>query len=236
MPISPSGIHSEREKRRRLAEFLESIRGAERLYIVGDLFDFWFEYRRVVPSGFTDILYPLRELRLSGTGLTFIGGNHDYWIGDFAVNDLGMTVHRNEILIASQGRKILCAHGDLVMPGDVGYKILKSIIRNRVVIEVSRWIHPDIMDAIASGVATGSRRISKTPQKAQAEELAELSHRQFFSRGNDIFVMGHIHHPLLDSRDGREFLLVGDWIESFTYGKLRDGNLTLARFIDEDRC
>jgi UDP-2,3-diacylglucosamine hydrolase len=118
------------------------------------------------------------------------------------------------------------------MPRDGGYKVLKTIIRNRFVIGVSKWIHPDIMDAIARGVSTGSRRISKAPQERRAREIAELAHREFFTRGNDAFVMGHVHYPLFDRREGREFLLVGDWIENFTYGKLHEGVLSLEWFRD----
>jgi UDP-2,3-diacylglucosamine hydrolase len=223
----------EAPRRDRFIRFLSGIPRASSLILLGDIFDFYFEYRSVVCKRFVDLFGALMDCRDRGVNLHFLGGNHDYWVGDFAINDLGMTVHRNEILIAAQGRKILCAHGDLVMPGDIGYKILKSIIRNRVVIGASRWIHPDIMDAIARGVAKGSRAISKAPQEARARRMADLAHRKFFSRGNDVFVMGHVHFPLHDVRDGREFLLVGDWIENFTYGRLNQGKLTLERFTDE---
>ncbi len=162
-----------------------------------------------------------------------MGGNHDYWVGDFVTDDLGMHVHQKEILVSCQGRKIVCAHGDLVMPRDTSYKILKAIIRNRVVIGAAKWIHPDIMDAIAQGVSAGSRRISKAAQQKRAAQMADLAHREFFSRGNDVFIMGHVHFPLLDTRDGHEFLLLGDWIQNFTYGRLFEGRLSLEQFTDE---
>lgn len=230
-----SEISGEAQRRDRFIRFLRGLPDGSVLFLLGDIFDFYFEYRSVVCKRFVDLFAAFMDCRERGVKTHFIGGNHDYWVGDFITKDLGMTVHQNEILISAQGRKIVCAHGDLVMPRDTAYKILRAIIRNRFLIGVSRWIHPDIMDAVARVVATGSRRLSKAPQEALAGELAERGHRDFFSRGNDIFVMGHVHYPLLDSRDGREFMLVGDWIQNFTYGRLSDGKLTLERFTDEDR-
>jgi UDP-2,3-diacylglucosamine hydrolase len=226
-------VPGETERRRRFVRVLQDQPDDSTLILLGDIFDFYFEYRSVVGKRFMDLFKALLDCRYRGVSIHFIGGNHDYWVGDFITDELGISVHEDELLIASQGRRIVCAHGDLIMPRDTGYKVLKTIIRNRLVIGVSRWIHPDIMDAIARGVATGSRRVSKAPQKERAYQMAELAHREFFERGNDIFVMGHVHHALHDVRDGHEFLLVGDWIESFTYGKLRDGQMSLERFTVE---
>lgn len=228
-------VHGEAVRRAKFIRFLGALPPDCSLFLLGDVFDFYFEYRSVVCKRFFDVFAALMDCRARGVTMHFIGGNHDYWVGDFITKDLGITVHENEILASCQGRKIVCAHGDLVMPRDTGYKILKTVIRNRFVVGVSRWIHPDVMDAIARGVATGSRAISNVPQDARAREIAEVAHRDFFARGNDIFVMGHVHHPLLDTRDGRDFLLVGDWINHFTFGKLSGGKLTLERFTDEDR-
>lgn len=225
----------ESARRDRFIRFLRGLPDGCVLFLLGDIFDFYFEYRSVVCKRFVDLFAALMDCRERGVTMHFLGGNHDYWVGDFISKDLGITVHENEILFSTQGRRIVCAHGDLVMPGDAGYKILKTIIRNRLVVGISRWIHPDIMDAIAWCVAVGSRRISKAPQEEGARRMAEVGHRDFFARGNDIFVMGHIHHPLLDSRDGREFLLVGDWVENFTYGRLANGKLSLEEFTDEDQ-
>jgi UDP-2,3-diacylglucosamine hydrolase len=226
-------VPGEVRRRELFIRFLRRLPNDCVLFLLGDIFDFYFEYRSVVSKRFFDLFVALTQCGERGIALHFLGGNHDYWVGDFITRDLAITVHDKEILFAAQGRRVICAHGDLIMPGDIGYKILKSIIRNRVVVGISRWIHPDIMDAIARGVAGGSRYINKTPQEPRARQVAEFGHREFFSRGNDAFIMGHVHHPLHDSRDGRDFLLVGDWISSFTYGRLNGGKLTLERFRDE---
>jgi UDP-2,3-diacylglucosamine hydrolase len=230
-------VPGEADRRDRFIRFLRRQPDDSTLILLGDIFDFYFEYRSVVCKRFVDLFKALLDCRDRGVSVHFIGGNHDYWVGNFMSDELGITIHQGEMLASSQGRRIVCAHGDLIMPRDIGYKILKTIIRNRFVIAVSRCVHPDIMDAIARGVAAGSRTISKAPQRERAGQMADLAHRKFFERGNDIFVMGHVHFPLLDARgerDRREFLLVGDWIENFTYGKLHDGKLSLERFTDEE--
>jgi UDP-2,3-diacylglucosamine hydrolase len=122
------------------------------------------------------------------------------------------------------------AHGDLVMPRDYGYKALKSVIRNRAVIAIARSLHPDLLDAIAGGVAHGSRALFGVAQEKRARAVADHAWRHFFQRGNDAFVMAHVHFPLHETRDGKEFLIVGDWIEHFTFARLTGGRLRLESF------
>ena len=223
----------ESERRARFIRFLDSLPAGCTLYLLGDIFDFYFEYRTVVTKRYFDLYGALRRCRDRDISLHFLGGNHDYWVGDFLTGHLAMTVHRNEILLSAQGRKLVCVHGDLVIPRDYGYKILKSVLRNRLVIGAARWIHPDIMDSIARGVAVGSRNMSSPSQKKRAAQMADEAFKSFFSRGNDIFIMGHVHAPVHDIRDERDFMIVGDWVENFTYGRLKDGKLTLGRFTDD---
>lgn len=218
------------ERRQRFLRFLASVPDDAAVFLLGDIFDFYFEYRSVVARRFLDIFAGLAACRDRGVALHFIGGNHDYWVGRFFTDDLGIRVHEVEILIAAQGRHLVCSHGDLVIPHDYGYKILKSIIRNPLVIGVSKWIHPDLMNRIAVGVSTGSRKMRSAPQEPRARAIAAHALENFYARGNDAYIMGHIHHPLHEQREGREFMLVGDWFESFTYGKLSGGKLSLERF------
>jgi UDP-2,3-diacylglucosamine hydrolase len=136
-------------------------------------------------------------------------------------------LHDVDILVEAQGRRIVLAHGDLVMPRDYGYKLLKGIIRNRLVIGLARWIHPDLLASIAGGVSHGSRRYLAIPWEKRARAVTAHAWDHFFERGNDAFVMGHVHYPLHETRDGREFVLVGDWLEHFTYARLTNGRLRL---------
>lgn len=220
-------IPGEEERRTRFARFLEALAPGTFLVLLGDIFDFYFEYRSVVSRRYLDIYEALDGCRRRGVEIHFLGGNHDHWVGDFFSHDLGITVHQIEIRIAAQGRRIVMAHGDLVMPRDCGYKILKSVIRNRAVVGASRWIHPDLLDAIARGVAHGSRQYFNVPQEKRARAVAAHAWGNFFARGNDAFIMGHVHFPMHETRDGREFMIVGDWIEHFTCARLSGGRLRL---------
>lgn len=220
----------ERERRGRFIDFVDSLESGTVLFLLGDIFDFYFEYRRYVSGRYLDIYAVLSRATGRGVDIHFLGGNHDYWVGAFFEKELGIRLHRDEILISAQGRRIVCAHGDLVIPRDYGYKLLKTVIRNPAVVAVSRWIHPDLLDIIATGVSDGSRRLKNEVQAERAAMITEHAHRAFFDRGNDAFIMGHIHYPLHDARDGHDFIIVGDWIADFTYARLCGGVLSLERF------
>jgi UDP-2,3-diacylglucosamine hydrolase len=220
-------IPGESGRRDRFIRFLDDVPATAVLFLLGDIFDFYFEYRSVVSRHYLDIFAALSRCRERGVQLHFLGGNHDHWVGDFFARDLGITVHKNEIFIEAQGRRIVLAHGDLVMPRDYGYKLLKNVIRNRAVIAAARCIHPDLLDAIAGGVAHGSRRLFNLPQERRAHAVREHAWGHFYTRGNDAFVMGHVHFPLHEIRDGREFMIVGDWFERPTYGRFSSGRLRL---------
>ena len=223
-------LPGESERRERFIRFLDTVPKGAFLVLLGDIFDFYFEYRSVAPRRFLDVFSAIARTTARGVDTRFLGGNHDYWVGDFFVRELGVRVHQKEIRIAAQGRKVVLAHGDLVMPRDFGYKALKSVIRNPAVIAVSRWIHPDLLDAIAGGVAHGSRTLFHVAQEKRARAVAEHAWNHFFARGNDAFVMGHVHFPMHETREGKEFLIVGDWIEHYTYARLSGGRLRIESF------
>ncbi len=223
-------LPGEAERRERFVRFLDATPKGTFLVLLGDIFDFYFEYRSVVPRRFLDLYAAISRATERGVDTRFLGGNHDYWVGDFFSRELGVRVHRTEIRIEAQGRKLVLAHGDLVMPRDYGYKVLKGVIRNPVVIEVSRWIHPDLLDAVAGGVAYGSRTLFHIAQEKRARAVAAHAWGHFFERGNDAFVMGHVHYPMHETRDGKEFLIIGDWIEHFTFARMSNGRLRIESF------
>jgi UDP-2,3-diacylglucosamine hydrolase len=225
-----SAIPGEAERRLEFIHFLDGTPEGTFLVLLGDIFDFYFEYRSVVPRRFLDIYAAIARTTARGVDMRFLGGNHDYWVGDFFARELGERVHQKEICIESQGRKLVLAHGDLVMPRDYGYKVLKSVIRNPAVIAVSKWIHPDVMDAIAGGVAHGSRTLFNVAQEKRARAVLAHSWGHFYDRGNDAFVMGHVHFPMHETREGKEFLIVGDWIEHYTFARMTNGRLRLESF------
>jgi UDP-2,3-diacylglucosamine hydrolase len=217
-------------RRERFISFLEGIPPRSVLLLLGDIFDFYFECRTTIPKRYFDICYALSECGRRGVGFHFLGGNHDYWTRDFFSRHLGITVHKRVIHLACQGRKLICVHGDLTPRGDIGYKILRAVIQNRIVIAAAGLLHPDAMESIASFVSKVSKSQQRGSHESAARALGATAFRRFFNEDNDAFIMGHIHFPLHTRQDGNDFLILGGWFEKYTYGKLSNGKITLEEF------
>ena len=222
-----TGDGDEREKRAAFLDFLESVRGAARLYLAGDIFDFWFEYRHVVPAHYEDILCGLARLRESGTRILLMPGNHDGWYGRHLVDTRGFEILRDTAEIDLQGRRVILTHGDTVLPGDVGYKILRAVIRSRFAVFFARLLHPDLLFGFAGLFSRASKRVTHGKTEAHARRVREVAFDRYFSAGNDAFVMGHIHQPCLDEREGRLFVILGDWETHRSWLRLEDGRFSL---------
>jgi UDP-2,3-diacylglucosamine hydrolase len=218
------------ERRARFISLLDGIPSRSALIMLGDIFDFYFEYRNTIPKRYFDIYRALGDCHRRGVELHFIGGNHDYWTRDFFTNHLGITIHRGEIRLACQGRQIICAHGDLTPRGDIGYKILRAVIQNRIVIAAAGLIHPDAMEAIASFVSKVSKSQQRDSQETAARALAASAFRRFYGEGNDAFIMGHIHFPIHARQEGNDFLILGGWLANYTYGRLANGKFSVEEF------
>jgi len=223
-------LPGEAERRLRFTRLLESVPSDGAVMLLGDIFDFFFEYRGFVPKRYFDVYDALFRCSSRGVDVRFLGGNHDYWFGNFLEDEIGVRSHGEHLFVECQGRRIWCTHGDLFMPGDQNYTTIRSILRNRYVIAAAKIIHPDIMDFIAEKVSYGSKSRDRGSIEDMAEELAARPTDEFFSRGNDVFAMGHVHYPLLRQKNGNAFLIVGDWITKFTYGKMKDGRISLETF------
>jgi UDP-2,3-diacylglucosamine hydrolase len=225
----------EAERRLRFIEFLSSVPSGAAVFLLGDIFDFYFEYASVVPKRYFDVLNALYDCARRGAEVHFLGGNHDYWFGSFLRDEIGLVPHRDDVFVECQGRKIWCTHGDLFLTGDANYKTIRSIIRNRFVIAAAKGLHPDLMDAIACRVSQGSKNRNRRSVEDVARELASRAAENFFSKGNDMIVMGHIHYPLHEVKDGKDLVIVGDWITQFTYARLKDGKVSLETFTPGEK-
>jgi UDP-2,3-diacylglucosamine hydrolase len=223
-------VPGEVERRDRFTRFLARIPDRSTLLLLGDIFDFYFEYRSVVSNRYFDIFVALHSCRARGVALHFLGGNHDYWVGDFLRNDLGVRVHDDDFLIESQGRKIRCSHGDLLLPDDRGYRALRAVIRNPAMVGLARLLHPDLLARVARGVSGESKKRKRRTQEETAQRVAGIAERACYRWGNDAFVMGHVHHPLVRTFDGRDFVILGDWIDHFSYARLSGGKIRLETF------
>ncbi len=210
----------EATKLHKFLEFIEHIKGCEALFIVGDFFDFYFEYKTQIPKAYFPILNALWELKKSGTQIHYIVGNHDFWIGDFFTKQLGARVYKKPLELTLQGRKVFIAHGNEFSRFDP----TKWILRNKLSIFLFHWIHPDIAWLIGRWVSNLS---SKTGTAVKWEKLYDIA-EQKFDAGFDAVIFGHIHFPKHIKHQNKDFLLLGDWIRYFSYGKLELGKFKLC--------
>lgn len=218
----------EREKENRLLAMLQSILGsAEELYIVGDLFDFWFEYRTVIPKGFHRTLTALQAFSDRGIPVRYLVGNHDCWTMDFFSQELGIETHQKPFETTIQGRRVYLHHGDGLATHDLGYRLIKPVLRNRVAIWFYRWLHPDLGVPLARGSSRTSRAYTSQKDFGEEEGLMNFA-RDHIRNGVDIVVMGHRHRPSFHQIDGGTYVNLGDWISYSTYAVMEDGAIRLA--------
>jgi UDP-2,3-diacylglucosamine hydrolase len=215
-----------------LLGFLDSLSSrASELYILGDLFDFWFEYRTVIPRRPFHVLSALSQLRRAGIPITYIGGNHDFWVGPFLRDEIGLRLHDGSLALNIQGRRLWIHHGDGLIGGDLGYKVLKKILRNPLCIALYRMIHPDLGIPFA-GWVSGTSRHSRDQRPLDGPRLVREIARPLFDEGFDAVMVGHFHHIFHHREEGRDFVVLGDWIQRFTYAVLEDGVLRVERWTE----
>jgi len=200
---------------------------AQAIFFLGDLFDFWFEYKRVVPKGFTRLFGKLAELSDSGIDLFFFVGNHDCWIGNYFEDELGINVFHKKVDLNIDNYNILIGHGDGLGPGDNKYKFLKLLFRNPILKKLFSFVHPDI------GISLGSFLSKKNKILSGSEKVFESEDKEMlFSYCKDVlktkyyhfFIFGHRHIPLeLDLGNNSKYFNTGDWITHFSY-LVYDGN------------
>ncbi|MDQ7797713.1 MAG: UDP-2,3-diacylglucosamine diphosphatase [Candidatus Edwardsbacteria bacterium] len=218
---------SDREKLSKLGLLFDRITGpGDRLFILGDLFDFWFEYRSVIQKEHLEILGRFKDLRSRGVAVDLLVGNHDFWIGDFLSRELGITVHRQSLALESGGKKMFLAHGDGLGKGDLGYKILKVVLRNPFTIWLYRLLHPDLAIPFAKWFSQVSRNHLTRDMHLDPGPMLEVA-REKFAQGFDFVLLGHTHLPTVHEENGKIYINLGDFIASFSYAVFRDGILTL---------
>jgi len=216
-----------------LAGFLRWLKGRiSHLYIVGDLFDYWFEYKSVIPSTAPRVVFELYNLKQAGVAVTMFGGNHDYWLGPYLRDSVGVTIVSDEAVVEHQGLSLYIHHGDGLYPRDYGYKLLKKVLRSRLSIFLYRLIHPDLASRIARLTSKTSRKYLAPPAGNDFSEARSI--RLFrdiadarLRDGYDAVVYGHCHVPLVEKRHGGTLILLGDWITHDTYITLENGTFSL---------
>jgi UDP-2,3-diacylglucosamine hydrolase len=214
---------NEDKKKHLLISFLDTIKGnCDALFIVGDLFDFYFEYKTQIRKEYYDVISKLDELRKTGTEIYYLTGNHDFWVGDF-FEQIGVKVYKEPLDITLQGRRLFIAHGNDCLHFDP----LRIILRNKLSIFLFYLIHPDMAVLIGRLVSKLSKRIKRSGTGwKRLLSFAKEKFREGFSGA----IFGHFHKPVYLENRGNTFLLLGDWIKHFSYGKLDEGKLSLHFF------
>ena len=222
---------------RRFAAWLDAVSGdAAAIFLVGDIFDVWFESRRVIPSGCVRILGKLAELADRGIRIVFFTGNHDMWTGDCLARECGVEIYTSPQVMELHGRRLFIAHGDnMQINGQPVLKFLNRVFRSRVLRWlVSRIIHPDLFVRFGrwwSGRSRKSNHAGGAPVEAMTEPLIAYAREYAAGHKIDHFVFGHVHFAR-DFRDGSLHTVhLGCWEQTPTYAVLDDaGELTLKRF------
>ena len=222
------------ERERRITGFFESIRHeAHTIFIVGDMFDFWYEYRQVVPKGYVRLLGKLAEFTDSGIAIHFFVGNHDMWMTDYFQKELNIPVYYEPQNFQFNDKKFYVGHGDGLGPGDHGYKMLKKVFRN----PFCRWMFGILTPYIGMGVANYFSRKSRAAAEQNEQQFISIEKEWLVSysleilsqKHYDYFVFGHRHIPLDLSLNGHNarYINLGDWIRYSTYAVFdgRDINL-----------
>ncbi|MFN0156608.1 MAG: UDP-2,3-diacylglucosamine diphosphatase [Bacteroidota bacterium] len=222
-----SGKEEERAKEDTLLRFLKHILPTTTtLFIAGDLFDFWFEYKTVIPKGFHRTLSALQEFTDRGIPVHYLTGNHDYWTLDFFETELGCIVHSEPFEIAVDGKRVFLHHGDGLAKNDLGYRLIKPVLRSRLSIWLYRWLHPDLGVQLARGSSRTSRQYTAQKHYGEEEGMIEYATKKI-SEGVDIVVMGHRHQPNIQPINNGTYVNLGDWITHHTYAELVNGKIEL---------
>lgn len=208
----------------KMAGFITFLRGidssrVERVIVLGDLFDFWFEYRHVIFSGYFEVLRAFADLRDAGVELHFVCGNHDFWAGRFLSNDLGFHVHPATLRLELGGKRVLLVHGDGIDPADYGYRVYKRIARAPLVVKLFSLLHPDWAMWLAQKVSHGSRYLFMADDLSEGNQVKPLQAyaRAALASGEaDVVILGHSHYPIMEacptpSGQGL-YINSGDWL------------------------
>lgn len=234
-------LEASRAREQKILRWLEHIKkDAVALYLVGDVFDFWFEYQTVVPKGAVRLLGKLAEWSDRGVAIHIFVGNHDLWMRDYLPQELGITVHHRPIVTELMGKRFFIGHGDGLGPADYGYKRLRKIFTNPFCQWLFRWLHPDWGMRLAQRSSHASRDAQPAPERflgTKREWLLQYATRKLEQLPDtDYFIFGHRHLPLdieLHNKHSR-YINLGEWLQACTYAEFDGEQLHLRAFEQPD--
>jgi len=225
-------------REKKILRFLEQIESkTAALFILGDMFDFWYEYRQVVPKHFVRLLGKLAAMADKGIPIHFFVGNHDMWMKDYFAQELGIKVYFEQAAFTANNKHFYIAHGDGLGPGDKGYKFLKKIFRSRFCNWLFGKLHPDWGIGLANYFSRKSRAKTGSADSVwmgEDQEWLVLHSKEVLKDTHfDYFIYGHRHYPIqLDLSGDSQYINLGDWITNFTYASFDGVQLQLKKWQD----
>lgn len=212
----------ENKKERLLVKFLEYAKvNCDELFIVGDLFDYWFEYKRVYQKGFFRTLTALQDLAESGVKVHYFIGNHDFFHKDFFEKEIGVKLYQDGDEFVLNNKKFFIAHGDGLVSNDTGYNILKKILRNKFTQFLYGLIHPDLGVGLATFTSRSSRDYTTKKDYGEQDGLFDAAKKRI-AMGFDYVIFGHLHKKCFEKYKTGFYINLGSWIDSPCYGEFTD--------------
>ncbi len=227
------------QREKKLVSWLDGIKtDASAIFLMGDIFDFWFEYKTVVPKGYTRLLGKLADITDNGIPVHLFTGNHDIWAFEYLNKELNIHLHRHPEIYHIAGKTFYLAHGDGLGPGDNGYKFLKKVFSNRVNQFLFQWLHPDIGSRMGLYFSHKSRlanivKENKPGYLNRIEDEMLYNYAAGLVRNGteaDYFIFGHRHRPLdVELENKSRLVILGDWLTHFSYAGF-DGNKLVLNY------
>ena len=228
------------QREKMLVSWLDQVKkDAAEIFLMGDVFDFWFEYKTVVPKGFIRLLGKLAQITDEGIPIHLFTGNHDIWAFEYLQKEVNITLHRHPEIRKMMGKDFYLAHGDGLGPGDNGYKFLKKVFSNRFNQFLFRWLHPDL-GAKMGLYFSGKSRLANMIKDEKKENLNRIEDEMLYKYASglvengvkaDYFIFGHRHRPIeVGLNNGCIMIILGDWLTNFTYAEF-DGNALNLKYF-----
>ncbi len=232
--LGVSGELSSEEREKKLVKWLDSIKDkASEIYFLGDIFDFWFEYKHVIPKGFARLFGKISELTDSGIKIYYFAGNHDMWNFGYFEKELNLIVYRDPIEKQIGDKLFFIGHGDGLGPDDKSFKIMKKIFKNRISRKLFSFIHPRIGIGLANYFSRKSRKSNnEDPYLGDNKERLILYCKHKLSQKHyDYFIFGHRHIPLeVKLNKNSKYINTGDWIKHFSYAVFDGQDVKLSYY------
>lgn len=241
--LGAPNYQSSRAREQKIVAWLDLIKtDAAALFLMGDIFDFWFEYKTVVPKGYVRLLGKLSELSDVGVQLYFFKGNHDMWVFDYFEKELNATIISNELIIEKDGKRVFLHHGDGLGKGDEAYKLLKKIFRSRFCQWLFARLHPNLGIGIAN-YWSGKSRIANNKKEGlkliESEKIwAESYYKELKQEFGDFdfMIFGHRHFPVkIRLVGGATYFNLGEWVNYASYAMMDNGEVELLDFKPNEK-